>query len=204
MKACNDGDRIHGLDEQENIKQWECDRDDKRQNEKGKEILFPDLLLIKYINNKIDDMVRARRYIEWCGDNNIPLDYGGTSVPHHALAPERILNPSNQENPTLNNKSYFTNSSPVNKKKLQPRDYSFEECFDMEADFAGIRNDPYSRSLEEYTAVFDNEIEQLATEYELRIGKKGYILDDIWEKCKQFHGGTPYLWHDRGHGEAEK
>ncbi|GJR95727.1 zinc finger, CCHC-type containing protein [Tanacetum coccineum] len=42
---------------------------------------------------------------------------------------------------------------------------------------------------DEYKAVFDNEIEQLANEYELNIGKKGYILDNIWEKCEQVHGG---------------
>ncbi|GKB15160.1 hypothetical protein Tco_0849083 [Tanacetum coccineum] len=29
-KVCNRGDRIHGLDEQGNIKQWECNHDDKR------------------------------------------------------------------------------------------------------------------------------------------------------------------------------
>ncbi|GKD51132.1 reverse transcriptase domain-containing protein, partial [Tanacetum coccineum] len=111
-KVCNSGDRIHGLDEQGNIKQWEYNYDDKRRNKKGKEMLFPNLLLIKYRNSKIDDMVRARRYIEWCDENNTPLDYGSTSVPHHALAPRRIINPSNQEDLILRIKSYFPNSLP--------------------------------------------------------------------------------------------
>ncbi|GJS16229.1 hypothetical protein Tco_0410701 [Tanacetum coccineum] len=44
-----------------------------------------------------------------------------------------------------------------------------------ESDFAGIRNDPYSRNLEEYKAVFDNEV----------------------------HGGTMYSWHDEGFKEKE-
>ncbi|GJY55769.1 hypothetical protein Tco_0454884 [Tanacetum coccineum] len=48
------------------------------------------------------------------------------------------------------------------------------DSFEVEANFARICNDPYSRSLDEYKAVFDNEIEQLANEYELRIGKKGF------------------------------
>ncbi|GJX94171.1 hypothetical protein Tco_0348757 [Tanacetum coccineum] len=78
------------------------------------------------------------------------------------------------------------------------------DSFDVEADFAGIRNDPYSRSLDEYKAMFDNEIGKLANEYELRIGKKGYVLDDIWEKCKQVHGGTLYSWHDDGLKEEER
>ncbi|GJR89222.1 hypothetical protein Tco_0213233 [Tanacetum coccineum] len=150
------------------------------------------------------------------------LDYGSTSVPQHALAPISLLNHSNQKDLILSIKSYFRNSSPVNQNKLHPRNYSFEEwlkvkiehmnmdksvkgsvinewildSFDVEANFAGICNDPYSRSLDEYKAVFDNEIEQLANEYELRIGKKGYILDDIWEKCKHVHGGTLYSWQD--------
>nr|GEV06563.1 RNA-directed DNA polymerase, eukaryota, reverse transcriptase zinc-binding domain protein [Tanacetum cinerariifolium] len=69
---------------------------------------------------------------------------------------------------------------------------------------SGISNDPYSRSLEEYTTVFDNEIEQLENKYELRIRNKGYILDDLWEKCERFHGGTSNPWHDKGHEEEER
>ncbi|GJW68716.1 copia protein [Tanacetum coccineum] len=42
---------------------------------------------------------------------------------------------------------------------------------------------------DEYTEVFDK-IEQLGNEYDLRIGKKGYALDDVWDKCKKFHGGS--------------
>ncbi|GKA57340.1 hypothetical protein Tco_0756528 [Tanacetum coccineum] len=40
--------------------------------------------------------------------------------------------------------------------------------------------------------------------FDLRIGKKGYILDDIWEKCKHVHGGTLYSWHDDGFEEEER
>ncbi|GKA61337.1 hypothetical protein Tco_0760744 [Tanacetum coccineum] len=72
------------------------------------------------------------------------------------------------------------------------------DSFDMEADFERTHNDPYSSSLHEYKAVFDNEIKQVANKYELRIGKKGYVLDNIWEKCEQVHGGTLYSWHDDG------
>nr|GEV54786.1 RNA-directed DNA polymerase, eukaryota, reverse transcriptase zinc-binding domain protein [Tanacetum cinerariifolium] len=76
--------------------------------------------------------------------------------------------------------------------------------FNVEADFAGTRNDPYSRSLDEYKTMFDNEIEQLANEYELRIEKKGYVLDDTWEKCKHVHKGTFYSWHDHGFEEGAR
>ncbi|GJS78563.1 DNA-binding pseudobarrel domain-containing protein [Tanacetum coccineum] len=47
-------------------------------------------------------------------------------------------------------------------------------------------------------------IDQLGNKYELKIGKMGYILDDVWEKCEQVHEGTPYLWHDEGLEEEER
>ncbi|GJY92646.1 RNA-directed DNA polymerase, eukaryota, reverse transcriptase zinc-binding domain protein [Tanacetum coccineum] len=72
------------------------------------------------------------------------------------------------------------------------------------SNFLGIRNDPYSRSLDEYKSMFDKEIEQLANRYELRIGKKGYILDDIWKKCERVHGRTSDSWHDQVNEEVER
>ncbi|GJY20465.1 hypothetical protein Tco_0393031 [Tanacetum coccineum] len=40
LRECSGGDRIYGLDEWGNINKWECNRDDERRNEKGKEISF--------------------------------------------------------------------------------------------------------------------------------------------------------------------
>ncbi|GJX73638.1 hypothetical protein Tco_0312233 [Tanacetum coccineum] len=51
--------------------------------------------------------------------------------------------------------------------------------------------------------VFNNEVEQLSNEYILRIGKKGYVLDDVWEKYEQNHRRTTYAWHDEGRKEEE-
>ncbi|GJZ14555.1 hypothetical protein Tco_0550232, partial [Tanacetum coccineum] len=45
---------------------------------------------------------------------------------------------------------------------------------------------PYSRRFDEYNKVFNNETEHLSNEYILRIGKKGYVLDDVWEKWHSF------------------
>ncbi|GJT86800.1 phospholipase-like protein, partial [Tanacetum coccineum] len=78
------------------------------------------------------------------------------------------------------------------------------DSFDVEIDYGKTRDDPYSRRFDEYKEVFDNEIEQLGNEYDLRIGKKGYALDDVWEKCEIFHGGTVYPWHDEGFEEEER
>ncbi|GKG20356.1 hypothetical protein Tco_0380157, partial [Tanacetum coccineum] len=56
------------------------------------------------------------------------------------------------------------------------------DSFDVKADYGKMHDDPYSRRFDEYRKVFDNEIEHLANEYDLIIGKKGYALDDVWEK----------------------
>ncbi|GJX79933.1 hypothetical protein Tco_0328082 [Tanacetum coccineum] len=62
------------------------------------------------------------------------------------------------------------------------------DSFNIEADYGRTRDDPYSRRFDEYKKAFNNEVEQLANEYDLRIGKKGYALDEVWGKCEKFHG----------------
>ncbi|GJU44509.1 hypothetical protein Tco_1201775 [Tanacetum coccineum] len=74
------------------------------------------------------------------------------------------------------------------------------DCFGEEYE---TNEDPFSRSLEDYKLTFDIKIKELQDEYELGIGKKGYVLDDIWEKYEQVHGGTMYSWHDEGFEEEE-
>ena len=57
-------------------------------------------------------------------------------------------------------------------------------------------NDPYSRSFEKFNNEFEREILQLLDEYGRRIGRKGYILDDIWEKCEKTYNGRRSFWHE--------
>ncbi|GJX70681.1 RNA-directed DNA polymerase, eukaryota, reverse transcriptase zinc-binding domain protein [Tanacetum coccineum] len=57
--------------------------------------------------------------------------------------------------------------------------------------------DPRERSFDDYKWMFDLKIDQLADEYELGIGKKGHMLDDIWENCKKVQGDNTYWWHDQ-------
>ncbi|GJW78329.1 hypothetical protein Tco_0140011 [Tanacetum coccineum] len=58
------------------------------------------------------------------------------------------------------------------------------DSLDIEADYGRTREDPYSRRFDEYKKAFDNEVELLANEYDLRIGKKGYALDEYGENVK--------------------
>ncbi|GJX53110.1 hypothetical protein Tco_0281479 [Tanacetum coccineum] len=73
----------------------------------------------------------------------------------------------------------------------------------LQEEYAREIGDPYSRRFDEYNRVFKNEIEHLSNEYILRIGKKGYVLDDVWEKCQQNYKKTNEAWHDEAYEEDE-
>ncbi|GJZ83513.1 phospholipase-like protein [Tanacetum coccineum] len=77
------------------------------------------------------------------------------------------------------------------------------DSYDVEEEYAREIGDPYTRRFDEYNRVFKNEIKHLSNEYILRIGKKGYVLDDVWEKCQQNYKKTNEAWHDEAYEEDE-
>ncbi|GJX26190.1 hypothetical protein Tco_0232486 [Tanacetum coccineum] len=78
-----------------------------------------------------------------------------------------------------------------------------KENFNFEVDFGKTRDDLYSRRFDVYKEKFDSEIEQLANEYDLRVGMNKYAMDDIWEKCERFQD-TAYQWQGEGFKEEEQ
>ncbi|GKD42501.1 hypothetical protein Tco_1267146 [Tanacetum coccineum] len=87
------------------------------------------------------------------------------------------------------------------------REFIFNEwildSYDVEEEYAREIGNPYSRRFDKYNRVFNNEIEHLSNEYILRIGKKGYVMDDVWKKCQQNYKKTNETWHDEGYEEDE-
>ncbi|GJU45486.1 hypothetical protein Tco_1202752 [Tanacetum coccineum] len=87
------------------------------------------------------------------------------------------------------------------------REFIFNEwildSYDVKEEDEREIGNPYSRRFDEYNRVFNNEIEHLSNEYILRIGKKGYVLDDVWEKLKQNYKKTNEAWHDEAYEEDE-
>ncbi|GJT09030.1 hypothetical protein Tco_0843492 [Tanacetum coccineum] len=79
------------------------------------------------------------------------------------------------------------------------------EMYEMnkEGDLKNVK-DPRERSFDNYKWMFDLEINQLADEYELGIGKKGHMLEDIWENCRKVQGDNTYWWHDKKSEEDER
>ncbi|GKA69701.1 phospholipase-like protein [Tanacetum coccineum] len=82
-------------------------------------------------------------------------------------------------------------------------DTTREQSYDVEEEYAREIGNPYSKIFDEYNRMFNNEIGHLSNEYILRIGKKGYVLDDVWEKCQQNYRKTNEAWHDEAYEEEE-
>ncbi|GJU16196.1 BYPASS-related protein [Tanacetum coccineum] len=136
----------------------------------------------KYRKSQTGSLVWDNRYAEWCD-----------------------INPS-------------SDASSQESNKPKPRDYTFREwtlikvghtdisepvkkallklwLIDSFQDNSAFENNPTNRSFDDYKWGFNLEIDKLADEYELGIGKKGHILDNIWEYCNQVHTKN-YEWHN--------
>ncbi|GKE30642.1 hypothetical protein Tco_1446026, partial [Tanacetum coccineum] len=147
------------------------------------------MFLIKKISLRIDNS-RGDRYAEWCNVSPTP----GTSS-------QESNNPRPKDYTfrewTLIKVGHTDISEHVKKALLK---LWLIDCFQDEL---RIIKDPHSQSFYDYKWVFDLEIDQLADEYELGIGKKGHMLDKIWEYCKDVHRDNTYWWHDHGFKKEE-
>ncbi|GJT33569.1 rhomboid-like protein 12, mitochondrial [Tanacetum coccineum] len=137
--------------------------------------------------------------------NMTPMDKVGTS---QNLTPKEITNPFHQEDPILNIKTYFPDFSQPRPSKPWPRDYSYEEWLRIKLGHTNVSKFVRNAVLNEWVLdSFDIDADYGRTcddPYSKRIRKKGYAMDDVWEKCDKFHVDTLYPWHDEGFKEEEQ
>ncbi|GJU44368.1 hypothetical protein Tco_1201634 [Tanacetum coccineum] len=179
---CHGEVEICGVSKTENLRFWYCNYDNERRNIKGKGLSFPDFLLEKYGKSKTSALVWDNRYAEWC-------DVSPSS--------EVSSQESNKPRPrdytfrewTLIKVGHTDISEPVKKALLK---LWLIDCFQDNLAFV---NNPTHMSFDDYKWEFNLEIDKLVDEYELGIGKKGHILDNIWEYCNQVHNKN-YEWHN--------
>ncbi|GKA82278.1 hypothetical protein Tco_0789026 [Tanacetum coccineum] len=163
---CDDGIEICEVSKTGNLRFWYCNYDNKRINIKGKGLSFPDFLLAKYGKSQTDTLIWDSRYAEWCD----------ISPSSKASSQE-----SNKPRPrdytfrqwTLIKVRHTDISEPVKKALLK---LWLIDCFQ---DNSACENNPTHRSFDDYKWELNLEIDKLADEYELGIGKKGHILDHI-------------------------
>ncbi|GJQ97011.1 hypothetical protein Tco_1197710 [Tanacetum coccineum] len=153
--------------------------DMKRINRGG--LSFPEFLLVKYGETQEKELIWDDRFEEWCNNNaNTPTSRFTTI--------QENLNPRPKDYPfkdrILTKVGHTNVSEPMNKTLHKTW---LIDCFQED-----LVKDPRERSFDDYKWMFDLEVNQLAAEYELGIGKKGHMLDDIWENCNKVQGDNAY------------
>ncbi|GKD18055.1 hypothetical protein Tco_1207213, partial [Tanacetum coccineum] len=122
--------------------------------------------------------------------------------------------PTKESNP-----GHFTLPCTIDMGAVRTRDYTFKELVKLKKGHLDISKsvredlfrlwvidkftealdpdkDPLERYLDEYNWVFHKEIKQLADEYEIKIGEKGQVLEEIWTKCKRSRCKNKDWWYD--------
>ncbi|GJU92051.1 hypothetical protein Tco_1304474 [Tanacetum coccineum] len=165
---CDGRNKIYGVSKVRTLRFWYCNYDNERKNITGVGLSFPDYLLAKYRKYQTNSLIWDDTYVEWC--NTSPTS--GTPCQE-----TKYLRPSDYtfREWTLLKVGHTDISEPV---KIALLKLWLIGCF---RDKSGIIKEPLARSFYDYKWVFDLEINQLADDYELKIGKKGYMLDKIWE-----------------------
>ncbi|GJT12641.1 hypothetical protein Tco_0859683, partial [Tanacetum coccineum] len=179
LDGCNEGDEIYEKDENEVPKEWWCFCDNKIREIKYEGITFCDWVRIRYGNSKIDDETRRRKYDEWTVHNyKHPGDPYGT---RKGQSSRDVTTYFHQDSLVLK----FDDMKVDQSLKMKVFEEWVFDSYDKGTSESGGYNKPYSRNFKKFSLEFENKIKQLADEYELRMGKKGYILQDIWNKCGQ-------------------
>ncbi|GKD24518.1 hypothetical protein Tco_1230732, partial [Tanacetum coccineum] len=173
-------------------------------------------ILVCYGQQNIDDTTREQRYYEWVAQNyEFSKHRTLTSITLNGHFPYDTNNPipkehlEQEENEQLPIRPCPCNYSFEEWLKIRighnnlhesDREFIFNEwildSYDVEEEYTREIGGPYSKRFDKYNRVFKNEIEHLSNEYILRIGKNGYVLDDVWEKCQQKYKKINEACHD--------
>ncbi|GJV83800.1 phospholipase-like protein, partial [Tanacetum coccineum] len=158
-KLCDGGVEISRVSKIGNLRFWYCNYDNERRNIKGKGLSFPDFLLAKYGKIQTNALVWDNRYAEWCDIS-----------PSSEVSSQESNNPRPRDYTfrewTFIKVEHTDISEPVKKAILK---LWLIDCFQ---DDSALVNNPTHRSFNDYTWEFNLEIDKLADEYELGIGKK--------------------------------
>ncbi|GKB19441.1 phospholipase-like protein [Tanacetum coccineum] len=148
---------------------------------------------VKYGENQEKGLIWDERFEEWCNNNPNAPTSKFTSIYEN-------LNPRPKDYPfkdwLLAKVRHINVSEPVKKTLLKSW---LIDCFRED-----VVKDPQERSFDDYKWMFNLEIDQLADEYEVGIGKKGHMLEDILENCRKVQGDNTYWWHDQKSEEEER
>ncbi|GJW79923.1 hypothetical protein Tco_0143898 [Tanacetum coccineum] len=138
--------------------------------------------IAKYGKSQTDALIWDSRYAEWC---NISPSFEASSQESNKSRPRYYT----FREWTLIKVRNTDISEPMKKELLK---LWLIDCFQDNSD---CENNLTYRSFDDYKWEFNLEIDKLSDEYKLGMGKKGHILDHIWEYCNQVHNKN-YVWHN--------
>ncbi|GJQ97679.1 hypothetical protein Tco_0008818 [Tanacetum coccineum] len=153
-------------------------------NMKGEELSFLTFLLVRFGGGQLNYSTWGQSYAEWYKENS----HDNKPRPRDYCFKEWMIVKVGHTNVNESVKKAMLKSWVID---------CFEEALDP-------NKDPRGRSFNDYKWVFDLEIEKLADEYELGIGKKGHMLEMIWENYKNIQGKDKEWWYDYWLEEDEK
>ena len=167
---CNGGDNGE-LDK--NLRahlEWTCIHEAKRQNIGCENLSFRDWYKVRFGDTVINEQVikRFQRDYDYYR-SSLSCDEGDKNLPHKLYSAE--TGDCSQNIPTDKFSRQFKIDCTNPEKGPKRRDYSSD--------------DPLERSFEEFKSEFEKEVLQLLDEYKLKIRIKGYMLQDMWEKCER-------------------
>ncbi|GJT90585.1 putative reverse transcriptase domain-containing protein [Tanacetum coccineum] len=116
-------------------------------------------------DERVEDSVWSKRYSKWCNENS----HDKKPMPRDYTFKEWVKL----------NKGHLDISKSVRK------DLFTSWVIDQFTKALDIDKNHLERCLDEYNWVFHKEIEQIADEYEIKIGEKGQVLEEIWTKCNE-------------------
>ncbi|GJY53505.1 hypothetical protein Tco_0445169 [Tanacetum coccineum] len=157
---------------------------------KGSYMGFANFLQVRYGQQNINDTTWEQRYYEWVAQNYEFSKHQTLTSTDPIPTPQGHQEQGDDEpRPIRPRPCHYSFEEwmkiRIGRNNLHESDHEFIfnewilDSYDVEEEYAREIGDPYSRRFNEYNRVFNNEIEHLSNEYILRIGKKGYVLDDV-------------------------
>ncbi|GKA78094.1 phospholipase-like protein [Tanacetum coccineum] len=197
LSFCSGYDAIYGKEESGMLKYGNKNIDDVTREQR----------YYGWVAQHYDFNVKSQKATKYADPYDFHHEYPDLCIPHESDSPP---------NDTLRINTYFPDVFQTQLKKLHLRDNSFEEWvkiklehtniseaikyemfkewvkenFNFEVVFGKTLDDPYSRRFDVYKEKYNSEIEQLANEYDLRVGMKKYAWMIYGRNVKGFR--IPY------------
>ncbi|PWA45732.1 phospholipase-like protein [Artemisia annua] len=206
--------------------EWTCFHGTKRRDIDFGDLSFQNWYKVRFGNTIINEhVIKGFQQDYDYYQSNLPFDEGKSDLPekvYNARLCSAETGECSKNIPPEDSNQHLKINCTNPEKRPKGRDYLFNEwiaerfgtthidkktrlkvfvewmidSYSDESDESREYDDPFERSFEKFKLEFEREVLQLLDEYELKIGMKGYMLQDIWEKCERTFKKGRKFWHE--------